>query len=217
MKKQLLGLGLVLVLLFAAAAAVYAEPPTPHGDPPRGKPTEVPGLNPEPDSGKGVNPDAGSAKGLNRHGIFGTIKSISSPTFTVTTQQGDVVVTTTAATKYRIPTMKNATFASLATGDRVSVNGTPSGGGLIAKQVGVTPGKPTIEHRVGIVKTYTPKVSITITDVQGGEDTFALTADTVIRGPNATNVAIGDRVTVVSRRDPDSKTFTATAIVVHPK
>lgn len=227
MKKQLIGLGLVLTLLFAATAVVYADPPTPHGEPPHGKPTEVPGLNQESGAGKGfdsesdagkdVNPESESAKGGKRHGIFGTIKAIASPTFTVTTKQGDVVVTTTVATKFRIPTRKNVTFADLATGDRVSVNGTPSGGGLIAKQVAITPGKPTIQHRVGIVSAYTANSSITITDVRGGQETFALTKDTVIRGPNGTTIANGDRVTVVSRRDPGSTTFTATAIVVHPK
>ncbi len=209
MKKYLLSAGLLIVLFIAAYAVANADPPTPHGDPPHGKPTEVPGLNPELDAGKG----------LKRHGVFGTISALGTNAFTVSTKQGDVVqVTTTSSTKFHIPTKRNATFADLSVGDRVAVNGTPTADGLTAKQVAVAPGKPTIQHRVGIVESYTANLSITIRDVKGGKEVFTLTSATVIRGPNGNNVVNeGDRVTVVSKRDPSTNTFTASAIVVHPK
>jgi cytochrome c biogenesis protein CcdA len=207
MKKQLFAGGLLVFLFVALAAVAYADPPTPHGEPPHGKPTQVLGLNPD------LNP----GNSLKRHGIFGTIKSLATPDFVVTTRQGDVTVTTNDATRYHIQTKRNGGLSDLAVGDRVAVNGTPTSGGLLAKQVAVAPGKPTIQHRVGIVTAYTAGSSITIKDVQGGTETFTLTSDTVIRGPNGTTtVKVGDRVTIVSRRDPDSNTFTATAIVVHP-
>jgi len=197
-----------MILFTIAYAVASAEPPTPRAEPPHGKPTDVPGLNPESEA----------EKGLKRHGVFGTITTIVTPTFTVSTKQGDVVVTTTGTTRFHVPTRKNASIADLAVGDRVAVNGTPGTGGLVAKQVAVAPGKPTVQHRVGIVESYTANSSITIKDVQGGTDEFTLTSDTVIRGPNGNNVVNqGDRVTVVSRRDPSANTFMASAIVVHPK
>lgn len=156
-------------------------------------------------------------KGGKRHGIFGTIATKSSNTFTLSTKEGDVVVTVSSETKFHIPTKRNATFADLDKGDRVAVSGTPTATGLMARQVAVAPGKPTIHHRVGKVTAYTPGSSITIQDAQGGSETFALTGQTIIRNPKGSGVAVGDRVTIVSRRDPSTDTFTASAIVVHPE
>jgi Domain of unknown function (DUF5666) len=209
MKRQLFAGGLLVFLFVALAAVAYADPPTPHGQPPHGKPTDVPGLNPA------LNP----GNTLKRHGIFGTIKSLACPDLGVTTRQGDVTVITDSTTRFHIPTKRNGSCSDLAVEDRVAVNGTPTTDGLLAKQIAVAPGKPTIQHRVGIVTAYTAGLSITIKDVRGGTETFNLTSNTVIRGPNGTtNVAIDNRVTIVSRRDPDSTTPlpTATAIVVHP-
>lgn len=155
-------------------------------------------------------------KGSKRHGIFGTITGKSGDTFTLSTKQGDVVVTVSAETKFHIPTKRNATFADLDKGDRVAVSGTPTATGLMARQVAVAPGKPTIRHRVGKVTAYTPG-SITIQDAQGGSETFFLTGQTIIRNPKGSGVAVGDQVTIVSRRDPSTDTFTASAIVVHPE
>ncbi len=204
MKKYLLAGGFVILVFVSLAAIAYADPPTPH-DPPHGKPTKVPALSSE----------AGAIQALKRHGIFGTIKTLEP--FMVTTKQGDVEVTWTSSTKFRIPTKKSGSFGDLAVDDRVAINGTPNNtGGLDAKQVAVAPGKPDIQHRVGTVESYTADSNLTIKDVQGGTDTFILTSTTVIRGPNGNTVKVGDRVTIVSRRDPSASDFTATAIVVHP-
>ena len=206
MKKFILAGGLLILVFVSLAAVAYADPPTPH-DPPHGKPTKVPALSSQ----------GGAVQALKRHGIFGTVKTLGTNDFTVTTKQGDVVVTSTNSTKFRIPTKKSGSFGDLAVDDRVAVNGTPNdAGGLDAKQVAVTPGKPDIQHRVGTVESYTPNSSVSIKDVKGGTDTFILTSATVIRGPNGNTVNVGDRVTIVSRRDPSTSQFTATAIVVHP-
>jgi hypothetical protein len=205
MKKFLLGIGLWVVLFVTAFAVVYADPPTPH-QPPRGKPTSSPASN-----GAAVD------KGSKRHAVFGTISGLGANTFTVSTKQGDVLVTVTDKTKYHIPTIRPGAFGNLAMGDQVAVNGTPNDSGLIAKQVAVVPGKPTIQHRVGTVSAYSPNSSLTLTDAKGGTATFVLTKETEIRNPKGSGVSIGDKVTVVSRREPGSNTFTATAIVVHPK
>jgi hypothetical protein len=84
-----------------------------------------------------------------------------------------------------------------------------------AKKVGIIPGKPTVQHRVGTVDKYDAGKSITIKTVQGTTETFTITAETDIRGK--TNIAPGDRVTIVSRREPGSRDFKARAIVVQAK
>lgn len=207
MRTKLISIGLAIVFMIASVNLALADKPTPGATPP-GR-SEV---HPTP------NAALQAEKGGLRHGIFGTVtsKAKSGDTFTVSTKQGDVVVAVSADTKFHIPTKRNATFADLAVGDQVAVSGTPTASGLTAKQVAVAPGKPTIQHRVGKVTAYTPS-SITIQDAQGGSETFAVTGQTIIRNPKGTGVAVGDQVTVVSRRDPSVDTFTASAIVVHPR
>lgn len=189
-------------LLVSLSVVVSADPPDPPKTPP-GKPNSPPGLQKDKDS--------------NRHGVFGTVKSKASSTFTVTTKQGDVIVAITNQTRFHIPRKKDATFADVQVGDRVAANGTPTETGLTAKKVSVAPGKPTTQHRVGIVKEYLAGKKIVIEDVKGGTAAFTLTAQTEIRNPKASGVEVGDRVTIVSRSDPSSEEFTATAIIVHPK
>jgi Domain of unknown function (DUF5666) len=205
MRTKLISIGLAIVLMIATINLALADKPTPGALPP-GK-SEV---HPTP------NAALQAEKGGQRHGIFGTITSKSGDTFTVSTKQGDVVVTVSADTRYHIPTKRNPTIADLAVGDQVAVSGTPTASGLAARQIAVAPGKPTIQHRVGEVTAYAAGSSITI-DVKDGSETFALTGQTIIRNPKGTGVAVGDRVTIVSRRDPSTDTFTATAIVVHPQ
>lgn len=202
MKNMLVGISLALVLVAAGVGVAAAQRPGPGAIPPI--------LSP-------IQPETSSERGK-AHGLFGTISSKGTLTFTVTTKQGaNVVVTVNAETRFHVPTKRNATFADIHVGDRVAVSGTPTTSGLTAKQVSVAPGKPTIQHRVGTVTSYSPGVSITIIDKQGGKETFLLTPQTKISNPKGTGVSVGDRVTVISRRDPSTTTFTATAIVVHPK
>jgi len=205
MRTKTIGVGLAIVFALASLSIAFADRPTPGAVHPERSIT--------PPAQHGTPP---AERGDNRHGISGTVTAKAGVSFTVSTKQGNEVVIVTADTKFRFPTKHNGTFADLAVGDRVAVNGTPSASGLVAKQVAVAPGKPTIQHRVGTVTAYTAGSSITIQDVRGGSETFTLTALTTIRNPKGSGVAVGDKVTVVSRRDPSSDTFTATAIVVHP-
>ncbi len=207
MRTKLISIGLAIVLMIVTVNLTLADKPTP-GILPPGR-SEV---HPTP------NAAVQAEKRGQRHGIFGTITSTGVDTFTVSTKQGDVVVVTVSAnTKIHIPTKRNATFADLSVGDHVAVSGTPTASGLAARQIAVAPGKPTIQHRVGKVTAYTAGNSITLQDAQGGSESFTLTAQTMIRNPKGTGVAVGDRVTVVSRRDPSTDLFTASAIVVHPQ
>jgi hypothetical protein len=210
MSKKLGAVLVIVLLLFVASFAVARADPPPPVPTPHGKPTTPPGLSPAKEAEKGAK----------RHGVFGTVTSKGSDSFVVHTKQNDdYTVTVSGSTKFHIPTNPKATFADLHRGDRVAVNGTPTDGGLAAKNVAVAPGKPSIQHRVGMVTLYTANVSITIRDIKDETKTymFALTNETEIRNPKGSGVKIGDRVTVVSRRDPSTDTFTATAIVVHPK
>ncbi len=133
MRTKLISIGLAIVFLIASANLALADKPTPGATPP-GR-SEV---HPAPNAGLQAE------KGGKRHGIFGAVTAKSGNTFTVSTKQGDVVVTVSADTKFHIPAKRNATIADLAVGDQVAVSGTPTASGLAAKQVAVAPGKPTI-------------------------------------------------------------------------
>ena len=202
-RRSMLVLGTAALAALLTVSSVLAAPPAPGAKGPKATP-QVPGAN--------------------RNAYFGVVESVAADSLTtgsfkLSTKQGETgTVLVTAQTRFHIPTLKNATMADLSVDDRVAVSGTPGAGGLTAKNVAVAPCKPAVQHRVGIVtKDYTPGKSITIEDVKGGQETFSLTADTVIRGPKGvTTVVNGDRVTVVARRQPGTGVFTATAIVVHP-
>ena len=217
MWTKLVSIGLAMVVLMVSFNLVLADKPNPEATPPgRSEARPTPRAE-EKEKDKGEKID-------NRHGIFGLVKSIASDkrSLIVTTKDGavtlDVTVTVTAATKIRIPTKRNPTIADIAVGDRVTVNGTPTPGGLVAKQIGVTPRKPTITHSVGIATAYTAGASITIATqgAKGKSETFTLPPQTDIR-PKGTGIAFGDKVSIVARQDPGTTNFTATAIVVHPK
>ncbi len=213
MRLKIMSIGLAVFLLMVSFNMVLADRPAPGALPP-GKPE----VHPTPHAdGKDKGDLRQEAIGDKRRGIFGTVKSKSGNTLLVAAKDGDVTVIVTATTKIHIPTKRNATIADIAVGDRVTVNGMPTTNGLVAKQIAVTPGKPTITHRVGKVTAYTQGSSITIQDEKGKSYMFTLTAQTEIRNPKGIGVAVEDQVTIVARRDPSADTFTATAIVVHPQ
>ncbi len=205
MRTMLASVALAFIILSTGYSLVFAECPQ--------SAIASPGLSKTPPAPHGAPVE----KKVKRHGIFGTVTAKGSNSLTVHTQKGDVVVTVTSETKIHVPTKRNATLADIAVNDRVAVNGTPTASGLTAKQIVVVPGKPTIRHRVGQVTAFTPNASITLKDRQGGTETFVVNAQTIIRNPKGTGVSVGDTVTIVSRRDPGTDVFTASAIVVHPK
>lgn len=207
MRTKILSIGLAIVFVLLGFQSVWADKPNPGATPP--------GLERKGESPAVNDTQQNQSKG--RHAIFGTVTGKSGSTFTVSTKQGAVVVTVTPSTRIHLPGKRNATLADIAIGDRVAVNGTPTKDGLTAKQVAVAPGKPTVQHRVGKVTAYTAGSSITIETVQGKSETFAVNGQTVIRNPKGSGVAVGDRVTIVARREPATDTFTARGIVVHPQ
>jgi Cu/Ag efflux protein CusF len=198
---------LALVLLAVALAigpvsTALAAPPTP--TPHRAKSLEV------------------------RHGAFGTVKSISIDTdstssFVLTTKQGELVVNVNGNTKYRTPGKKEASFAVLKEGDRVAVSGRRVDGAFWARHVNILPKKPYHRHYAGVVTAYTPREdstpgSITIDKAGVTQGPFQITADTKIHYPaGITEIKIGDRVTIISTREPVGGALTAQEIVVHPK
>ena len=213
LKKFLAALGLSFSLIALSLMVVSADPPKP-GEKPQPQLTKTPpGLEKNPPVGK--PDDKGNDKEKGPHGAFGTVTAKSAQSFTIITKQAEsITILVTANTRFQIPTKKDASFDDLNVRDSVAVNGTPTANGLAAKKVGIVPGKPSIQHRVGIVKTYSAESSITIADVKGETATFQLTQDTEIRSPKNAGVKVGDRVTIVSRRDPSTNVFTARAIVV---
>lgn len=213
-RRSMLVLGTAALAALLTVSSVLAAPPAPGARGPKVTPPVAGATGPK------ATPQV---PGANRHAYFGVVYSVAAGSlatgsFTLNTKQGETVtVLVTAQTRFHIPTLKNASLADLAAGDRVAVSGTPGADDLTAKNVAVAPGKPAVQHRVGIVTDYTADKSITIEDVKGGKETFTLTADTVIRGPKGvTTVGVDDRVTVVARRQPATDVFTAMAIVVHP-
>ncbi|MBI5031259.1 MAG: hypothetical protein HZB51_12085 [Chloroflexi bacterium] len=213
-RKFLSALMLSFSLIALSLMVVSADPPKP-GDKSQPQVTKTPpGLGKNPSADKSKDKDKDKDKGP--HGAFGTVTTKGAQSFIITTKQGEAVtVLVMANTRFHIPTKKDASFSDLNVNDSVAVNGTPTSNGLEAKKVGIVPGKPSIQHRVGIVKSYTAGTSITIEDIKGGAATFQLTKETEIRSPQNAGVKIGDRVTIVSRRDPSPNVFTARAIVVH--
>jgi hypothetical protein len=143
MKNVIVGVSIALVLIASGFGVAAAQRPWPGAVPP--------GQSP-------IQPETSSERGK-AHGLFGTISSKGTLTFTVTTKRGaNVVVTVNSQTRFHVPTKHNATFADIHVGDRVAVSGTPTASGLTAKQVSVAPGKPTIQHRVGTVTSYKPGI-----------------------------------------------------------
>ncbi len=229
MFKRLASIAFALLLLLACYSVVWADKPTPTATPPGESGKVPPGLakktmspqsNDQNKSDEDKSDDEDKENDKGRHGVFGTVTLIGSNNFTVRgqgPQDSSWVIAVSANTRFHMPGKKTASLSDLAVGDRVAVNGTPTSDGLAAKQIAITPRKPTIEHRVGEVKAYAAGSSITIQVAQGGSETFALNNQTAIRNTKGSEWGVGDKVTVVARRDPTTNVLTATGIVVHPK
>jgi hypothetical protein len=146
----------------------------------------------------------------------GTIKSMTSASFVVSTKKsGDVTINVNPETKYKVPTVKNATLANFKAGNRVAVLATEVAAGKLAVHVNLIPGKPVSVQRVGTVAAYEASKSITLKDKKGSLSVFVVTSDTKIQlKRGATEVKIGEQAHVLARRDPASDQFTAKAILV---
>jgi hypothetical protein len=150
----------------------------------------------------------------------GVVAAVSAGSLTLTLADGSsATFTVNEATRIHIPTFgKSATLADIPTGVNAIVQAKAGeDGSLIALRINVKPGKPVKVHRVGVVTAYTEGVSITIQAKDGETSTFALTADTkILPKDRATELAVGVRVTIISRRNVTGSELTAQGIVVHP-
>ncbi len=102
----------------------------------------------------GQGPPNGQAQGHGWHpAVMGTVASVGSATFTVTTSSGSrVTVDVSNATSYRDPGVTSPTFANVTTGQHVFVMGTTSSGTVAATAVFIgTPRSGGIAAPVGFV------------------------------------------------------------------
>jgi hemin uptake protein HemP len=217
-------------VLFAAAsvlllAAVWTgtEPASvPQAYAAVGHDTKTPGAKPskpahdEPTREKATKPPREK-----KASFSGELTAVDSGSLTIKTAAGEAVAfRLTADTAIKIPTLgKTATAEDLKIGVRVLVRALrDSDGTLTATEVSVAPGKPLPKHHVGVVTAYTPGESIAIKAHDGNEYTFRITAETkLLPAERAAELAVGRRVTVISRRDPTGGPFTAQGIVIHPE
>ena len=86
----------------------------------------------------------------------------------------------------------------------------------VAQIVLIIPQQPLRSHHVGKVTAYTPGVSIAIQGPDGAAYTFNLNGSTkVIPEPQASALAVGSPVTIISPNLPFGETAVAIGIVVH--
>ena len=204
MKKKIVWISLVVMIaLLTSSIGVLAAAPS-------DKPT--PGAQSENSQGnKGVK----KGKVQNFKGVV-TAKSGSELTLTL---KDDSVVTLVVNqdTKVKIPTMKNVTLEDIQLESQAAVQArADQTGALVARKIQVIPGKPSKIHRVGVVTEYSAGSSITIQAKEGGTTQFSLSADTkILPKKRAKSLAVGDSVTIISRRDTTGGTPAAQGVVIH--
>jgi phage baseplate assembly protein gpV len=222
MNKFKVSLAIVIVLaLFISAANVLASPTA--GSVNLDKPTSLPGGPPDktkipgaPATQKAIeratqgvgNPD-------NKKKTYkGIVASASASNLTLTLKDGSsVTFTITSDTKIQIPTLsRNAMATDIQVGAQALVQADSA---LNALRINIIPGRPVSVHRVGTVTAYTAGASITIQDKDGNSSTFTINADTkILPQSQAGQLAVGVRVTIISRRDPTGGQLAAQGIVV---
>jgi hypothetical protein len=155
-----------------------------------------------------------------KENFSGAVTGVGEESLTIKTESGEeITFLVTEDTAIKIPTLgKKATLADIHPGVHALVRALAAeDGSLTALQISVTPGKPVEKHHVGEVTSYEPGVSITIKAQDGNEYTFLITPETkILPKERAGELAVGRRVTIISRRDPTGGPFTAQGIVVHP-
>ncbi len=218
MSKFKAGFAVSLVLgLFFWAANVFAisntgsafavKPTHPSG----GAVTQTPGAQAAQVAHPG---QAGNAKGK-KTTYKGVVAGIDTVRLTLTLLVDGIPLNfvITPDTRIKVPTLAStATLADVKTGVQALVQ---ADGSMTALRVNVIPGKPAIVHRVGTVTAYAAGSSITIQDKDGNTFSFAIDANTkVLPQDRAAQLAIGSRVTIISRRDVTGGALTAQGIVV---
>lgn len=151
------------------------------------------------------------------HSFVGTLKSVATDSFVVTTKKDtEITVKVNTHTKYKVPGVRDAALVNFKAGYKVAVLAVEvKGVGNVALHVVLIPSKPLVTQRTGAVETYQPNQRITLKDNKGETITFVVTQDTKIKFKgDATAIEPGMRVIVIARREPGNDQFTAKEIVV---
>jgi hypothetical protein len=215
-------LAIASLLLLAAVRTEANAVPVPYMHVFAGHDTKTPGGKPtkKPDA-KPTHEKATQAPKPGKANFSGEVTAVDAGSLTIKTGAGEeIAFALTPATRIKIPTLgKTATAADIRVGVRALVRALKSEDGtLTATDVSVTPGKPLPKHHVGEVTAYDAGVSITIKAHDGNEYTFLITEETkLLPADRADELAVGRRVTIISRRDVTGGPFTAQGIVIHPE
>jgi hypothetical protein len=202
-RKLIVLLLAMFILLFSASQALASAP----ADKPAPASTQAAGKG-KPDKLKG-KPQKFS----------GTVVSRTSNQLILALSNGtQIPFVIDSNTRVKIPTMNGAGLNDLTIGMQIRVMARPDlSGALVAQKVMAVPGKPARSHRVGTVTAYTPGKSITVKDKDGNLTTFTLEPGAKLLPPKrAAQLAVGSRVTVISRNNPSGTGYTAQGVVVHP-
>jgi hypothetical protein len=211
-----------LMLLSAIGVGADASPAVAAYSHAEGNNTRTPGSKATQKAATRVPKDKGIPKNPKEKKVnfSGDVVAVGDGSLTMKTKAGEEIsFLVTEDTAIKIPTLgKNATFADINVGVHALVRALEGkDGSLTALQISVVPGKPVEKHHVGVVTAYEPGASITIKAHDGNEYTFLITQDTkILPKDRADELAVGRRVTIISRRDPTGGPFTAQGIVVHP-
>lgn len=194
----------------------------PAGAAPEAKPGKTP--NPQAATAQAGKPDkpekpAKPEKAGKRVNLKGKLVALDAGAVTLTLRDGSqMTVALTADTQIKIPGQKDASLGTIEPGSQVMVQAIRAkDGSLTARRVLVIPAKPLRKHHVGVVSDYQPGASLTIETRTGEVQTFQLDENfKILPAERAEQLAVGARVTVISRRIPGSNTFTAQGVVIHP-
>jgi len=219
-KRSAIFILIVIASLLFVTSQAFASPDSTmymKGTPTPGeKPTKVPGQHGNPNKGTPQGNSEGKQHGKPQN-YKGEISSVDDSSITLSLNP-PVTIARNIDTKIKIPHSKNSD-AGLEAGMTVMVRAfLDENNVLTAKSIMAIPGKPTKAHRVGWVREYKERSSITIQASDGVSYTFNLTDDTkILPEERAGELKDGSpRVTIIAPRDPSSATLTAKGIVVHP-
>lgn len=145
--------------------------------------------------------------------LHGTLVAVGDNSITVQIGEETQTFTLDADARLKIPTLgNNAQWDKLNKGVNILIKVVQQADdSLLVVAVNVIPSKPERVHNVGVVSSYTPGESITVDGVS-----YKITADTVLL-PDDTEVAAGDKVTIISPRDVTGSELVAKGIVVRQK
>lgn len=211
-----------LMLLSAIGVGADTSPAPAAYSHAEGNNTRTPGSKATQKAATRAPKDKGTPKNSKEKKVnfSGDVVAVGDGSLTMKTKAGEEIsFLVTEDTAIKIPTLgKNATLTDINVGVHALVRALEGeGGSLTALQISVVPGKPVEKHHVGVVTAYKPGASITIKAHDGNEYTFLITQDTkILPKDRADELAVGRRVTIISRRDPTGGPFTAQGIVVHP-